>query len=78
MCHKLMPYLQNADRAERRARNECPYEISPSAQMLGSSSDDAVKSNPPGYLGTYDVDCKKAGLAIPFTFLKHYILFVLL
>ncbi|CAH2068628.1 unnamed protein product, partial [Iphiclides podalirius] len=46
------------ERADRRARNECPYEISPSARML-ENADDAIKSGPAGYLGTYGVDCKE-------------------
>ncbi|CAG5017885.1 unnamed protein product [Parnassius apollo] len=46
-----------AKRADRRARNECPYEISPSARML-SDTEDSDEPRLPGYLGTYGVDCK--------------------
>lgn len=53
--------LQDAkERAERRARDECPYEIIPSAQLAAATGDvPEEKPQLPGYLGTYGVDCKQ-------------------
>ncbi|XP_045542556.1 EF-hand domain-containing protein 1 [Papilio machaon] len=48
-----------AERAARRARDECPYEMIPSAQMLASTREDATKTAPPGYLGKFGVQCKE-------------------
>ncbi|CAG4922831.1 unnamed protein product [Colias eurytheme] len=48
------------ERAERRERNECPYEIIPSEQAQRATGEEVVpKPHLPGYLGTYDVDCKE-------------------
>ncbi|XP_052753824.1 EF-hand domain-containing protein 1-like [Galleria mellonella] len=48
------------EREERRARDECPYEIIPSAQLLnGTGEESSDKPQLPGYLGTYEVDCKQ-------------------
>ncbi|XP_053602029.1 EF-hand domain-containing protein 1-like [Plodia interpunctella] len=47
------------ERAERRARDECPYDIG-SAQAAAVVGDDGPeKPQLPGYLGTYGVDCKQ-------------------
>ncbi|XP_068629097.1 EF-hand domain-containing protein 1-like [Battus philenor] len=48
-----------AERAERRAKHICPYEIAPSAQTAGGSADESAKPSPPGYLGTFGVQCKE-------------------
>ncbi|XP_028038206.1 EF-hand domain-containing protein 1-like [Bombyx mandarina] len=48
-----------AERAERRARDECPYDIVPSAQTAGAPPDEKFNRQVPGYLGTYGVDCKE-------------------
>ncbi|XP_075982784.1 EF-hand domain-containing protein 1-like [Anticarsia gemmatalis] len=47
------------ERAERRARNECAYEIVPGAQQTSIPGEEDEKSKLPGYLGTYGVDCKE-------------------
>lgn len=55
-------FLQDAaERAERRARDECPYEIVPSAQVASNviGEEKVEKPTLPGYLGTYGVDCKE-------------------
>ncbi|CAH0600471.1 unnamed protein product [Chrysodeixis includens] len=49
-----------AERAERRARDECAYEIIPSAHAATVIGEEKVeKAALPGYLGTYGVDCKE-------------------
>ncbi|KAJ0181205.1 hypothetical protein K1T71_003290 [Dendrolimus kikuchii] len=47
------------ERTERRARDECPYEIIPSAQVNILGEEKSDKGQLPGYLGTYGVDCKE-------------------
>lgn len=56
-----LPKPQDAkERAERRARDECPYEIVPSAQLSAATGElPEEKPQLPGYLGTYGVDCKQ-------------------
>lgn len=57
---ELLIIFQGADeRAERRARDECAYEVAPSAQASAIAEEAAEKPKLPGYLGTYDVDCKE-------------------
>ncbi|KAI8429918.1 hypothetical protein MSG28_000389 [Choristoneura fumiferana] len=48
------------ERAERRAASICPYEIIPSSAQVGAMGEEAQeKTQLPGYLGTYGVDCKE-------------------
>ncbi|XP_050673267.1 EF-hand domain-containing protein 1-like [Leptidea sinapis] len=57
-CEHLKPE-DTQERAERRARDECAYEIIPSEQAQNATGEEVVeKPHLPGYLGTYDVDCK--------------------
>ncbi|XP_032516120.2 EF-hand domain-containing protein 1-like [Danaus plexippus] len=59
-CHKFKD-ADADDRAERRAKDICPYELIPSKQIQNQTGEEmAVKPKLPGYLGTYDVDCKEA------------------
>ncbi|XP_047536676.1 EF-hand domain-containing protein 1-like [Vanessa atalanta] len=49
-----------AERAERRARDICPYEIIPSERLQNATDEEVmVKPKLPGYLGSYGVDCKE-------------------
>ncbi|XP_049888061.1 EF-hand domain-containing protein 1-like, partial [Pectinophora gossypiella] len=51
------------ERAERRAKDECAYDIVPPTVHHGGSNyepdPDKQKQHFPGYLGTYGVDCKE-------------------
>lgn len=54
-------FFQGADeRAARRARGECSYDIIPSRYpKLDSEMAQMDQNVPPGYLGTFGVDCKE-------------------
>lgn len=51
-------------RAGRRARDECAFEVIPEAQQVTPVGDEKVEQKLPGYLGTFEVDCKEVSFIV--------------